>query len=317
MLPPPDTADARPSEQAASQGSWRARIPFWVVFAHVAAMVSVYVLTSIPYYGDLLMPVTAVLYVTQVLLVSIWLGVSRRSSVLRVALFPMVSIVFAVSQIPRQFLDATIVREFTLAIGLQMAGIFAMLLLFRCFGHTLEKLTPTEAREERIAPQRFSIRSLVILTVVCAILFTVGRWLSTWVSVQVDGQFSVGQWLLLYLLQSTVYTAIGLSAVWATLGRGRVEVRVTLVPIAAIVTAGALHLIYWEVWPAGPVLYLNVVAIGLAVSGTLYLFRLAGYRFRRCAPDAPRPAETQPAAPPSPTVATGHRDADFDANSYV
>jgi hypothetical protein len=151
----------------------------------------------------------------------------------------------------------------------------AVLLLARCFGF---RTRPDSAQNTRAKEMQFSIRHLMILTLVVACLLALAKWQQRYLDLD--------DWPFLAVIAAP-FATIGLAAAWAVLGVKRPLIGV---PVLLVVAVGAAYGLEKSLGPRpGFAIWITATlteALSLAVS--LFVVRSCGYRLRRRA--TPRPA---------------------------
>jgi hypothetical protein len=140
------------------------------------------------------------------------------------------------------------------------------LLLARCFGlrtrHDSDQVTPA-------TEMQFSIRHMMILTLVVACLLALAKWQQRYLDLD--------NWPLLAVIASP-FATVGLVAVWAVLGAKRLLIGV---PILLAVAVGAGYGLEKLVGGPGPEFIPATLTEALSLTVSLLVVRSCGYRLRR------------------------------------
>lgn len=269
----------------------------WLVTAHLilwllcAILAPVKVHTPFGLQEILLVPLFAVTF-SQVSLLGIWAVFSASR-----AWYRLLGLVIGTACLEAA-LDIALEGEFLLMPTVAMALTVVSLLVVRAFGIRLSRL-PDDVPSSRQEPQgfRFSIRGLMILTAVVALLSATAR------SVQGSpGPFR----LVLSVIWSVCFVAVSLLSIWGAGGLGG-SLRRGLPAVAVSPVLGAFFAYAADAQHDGWVYIITIMLLYPAVLlGSLLIVRSCGYYLvRRSAPspslaDFPT-AESENANPQVPT----------------
>ena len=164
------------------------------------------------------------------------------------------------------------------------AAMFGSLLFLRKVGFQVQR--PYEDLAESQNDFQFSVRQLMVVTVVVAVIVVIGKYVRAFFGqelgqIMMNPLLSTAYWLGMLAMTLTFDVATSLISVWAALGRHRPHSRVA---VAAAVCAclGAISPFFfghdWTFLILGPLF--SVVRSGIII-GTLLVFRADGYRVVR------------------------------------
>jgi cytochrome bd-type quinol oxidase subunit 1 len=216
---------------------------------------------------------------SQTSLLGIWGGAGRNRWWIR-----LIGVLVGIAYLGPQFgicIDQ-LQREIILIVAFATLIVSAVLLLARCFGlrTRLESDQEPPARE-----MQFSIRHMMILTLVVACLLALAKWQQRYLDLD--------DWPMLAAIAAP-FATVGLVAAWAVLGAKRPLIGV---PVLFAVAVGAAYGLEKSLGPGpGPGFAFWILATlteALSLTVSLLVVRSCGYRLRRRA--KPRPG-TDPVA---------------------